>query len=196
MKRLPSKEEHVSDPVVQRIWEEIVCSMDQYTHDSTFSKFYLPENILIHCRSSATIFTQLLYRPIPSSEIAQGTRLYSLFYLSMTYGVQIFLKERNINKGHVPFEITTNPHDIRAARNMVGKSLSEGIKVKSPVSQVMDIFLIQLNAHQYMRKFIIRGREFNSEKFDNLLPASIMWGYLTAQELIREKNTELRIEGS
>lgn len=186
MKRLPT-DEQISNPAVQRIWEEIVYSMDEYTNDSYLSKFYLPEDILIHCRSSASVFTQLLYSPIPSAEIAKKTRLYSLFYLSMTYGVQVYLKERSISKGYTPYEITKNPELIRLARNKIGRALSEGIKVKSPISQVMDIFLTHLNAHQYIRKFSIKGREFNAEKLDNLLPASVMWGYLTASELITDK---------
>lgn len=166
--------------------------MDQYTNDSQVSKFYLPENLLIHCRSAAAIFTQLLYFPIPSTREAEKTRLYSLLYLTMAYGVQVYLKERIITRGYLPYNIISNPDAIRSARSKIGRMLSEGIKVKSPVSQVMDIFLIELNAHQYMRRFNLKNRELNTEKFDNLLPASIMWGYLTASELIREKNNVVK----
>lgn len=187
MKSLPSNEEQIENPEVQRIWEEIICSMDQYTNDSLLSKFYLPEDLLTHCRGAATVFSQLLYTPIPSSTDTSKTRLYSLFYLTMTYGVQVFLKERSITTGYLPYEITNDPGLIRSARCKVGRVLSEGIKIKPPVSQVMDIFLTELNAHQYIRRFSLKGREFNSEKFDNLLPAAVMWGYLTAGELIIDK---------
>lgn len=187
MKRLPDNEEQIDDPMVQRIWEEIVFSMDQYTNDSQFSKFYLPENLLIHCRSAATIFTQLLYFPIPSTHEAEKTRLYSLLYLAMAYGVQVYLKERIATKGYLPYYIMSSPDAIRSARSKIGRMLSEGIKVKSPVSQVMDIFLTELNAHQYIRRFSLKGRELNTKKFDNLLPAAVMWGYLTADELITDK---------
>ena len=105
----------------------------------------------------------------------------------MAYGVQVYLKERIITKGYLPYNTISNPDAVRSARNKIGRMLSEGIKVKSPVSQVMDIFLIELNAHQYMRRFNLKDRELNTEKFDNLLPAAVMWGYLTANELIVDK---------
>lgn len=188
MKRLPSKEEQEIDPTVNRIWEEIVYSMDEYTHDSNLSKFYLPEGILIHCRTAAQIFTQLLYTPIPSKEEVKRTRLYGLLYLSMTCGVQIFLKERSLSKPYTPYHIITDPSYIRQVRNSVGKLLSEGIKVQPPVSQVMEIFITNLNSEQYIKRLTLRGKEFNAEKFDNLLPAAIMWGYLFAKELVAEEN--------
>lgn len=184
MKRLPSNEQEEIDPVVNRIWEEIVYSMDEYTDDSNLSKFYLPEEILIHCRTAAQVFTQLLYTPIPSQEEVKRTRLYGLIYLSMSCGVQIFLKERALTKPYSPYSINTQSNHIRHVRNKVGKLLSEGIKVQHPVSQVMELFITNLNSEQYVKRLTLRGKEFNAEKFENLLPAAIMWGYLFAKELV------------
>lgn len=188
MKRLPDKEEQVIDPAVQRIWEDIVYSMDQYTHDSALSKFYLPEDILIHCRTAANIFTQLLYSPIPNPDEVKRTRLYGMLHLSMTCGVQIYLKERALTKGYLPYRIIKDVQSVRHARNKIGRLLSEGIKVQPPVSQVMELFITQLNTDHYIRRFSLKGREFNTEKFENLLPAAIMWGYLLAQELVVNEN--------
>lgn len=184
MKRLPDQEEQVINSTVQRIWEDIVYSMDQYTNDSTLSKFYLPEEIIKHCHNAANIFTQLLYSPIPTPEEAKKTRLYAMIHLAMTCGVQIYLKERSLKKGYSPYKISKDEEVIREARNRIGKILSEGIKVKPPVSQVMELFITQLNTPHYLRRFPLKGYEFNSEKFDNLLPAAIMWGYLLTQELV------------
>ncbi|MEK7605145.1 MAG: hypothetical protein AAB478_01335 [Patescibacteria group bacterium] len=188
MKRLPSKQEQQLDPSVQRIWEDIVYSMDQYTHDSALSKFYLPEDLLVHCRKASNIFSQLLYNPIPSPEEVSRTRLYGMLYLSMTGGVQIYLKERSLTKGYLPYRIRKEDEDIRLARQKIGRTLSEGIKVQPPVSQVMELFITHLNTQQYIRRFSLRGREFNVDKFENLLPAAIMWGYLFAKELVVDEN--------
>lgn len=188
MKRLPSSEHEEIDPIVNRIWEEIVYSMDEYTNDSTLSKFYLPEDILIHCRKAAQVFAQLLYTPIPSQDEVKRTRLYGLLNLSMTCGVQIFLKERSYSKPYAPYKINVESNHIRNVRNKVGKLLSEGIKVQPPVSQVMEIVITNLNTDQYIKRLSLRGKEFNAEKFENLLPAAIMWGYLFAKELIIEEN--------
>jgi hypothetical protein len=184
MKRLPDQEEQIIDSTVQRIWEDIVYSMDQYTNDSTLSKFYLPEDVMKHCHMTANIFTQLLYSPIPTPQEAKKTRLYAMIHLAMTCGVQIYLKERSLTKGYSPYHISKDEITIRDARIKIGKALSEGIKVKPPVSQVMELFITQLNTSHYLRRFSLKGYEFNSEKFDNLLPAAIMWGYLLTQELV------------
>ncbi|MBI5044956.1 MAG: hypothetical protein HZC02_03450 [Candidatus Levybacteria bacterium] len=183
MKSLPS-DEGQSVGTVLRIWEEIIGSMDQYTHDSLLSKFYLPEEILTQCKKSAEIFAQLLYSPIPSSKEIEKTKLYGLMYLSMACGVQIFLKERSIEKGYTPYKIANDPAHIRNTRLKIGNMLSEGVRVKSPVSQVIDLFIFHLDTNSYIKKFSIKKKEFNAEKFEDLLPAAIMWGYLTAKELV------------
>lgn len=188
MKRLPSNEESQLDATVQRIWEAIVYSMDEYTHDSVLSKFYLPEDILIHCRNAANIFAQLLYTPIPSPDEVKRTRVFGILYLSMACGVQIYLKERALTKGYLPYHVNKDEAAIRLARNKVGKMLSEGIKVQPPVSQVMELFITQLTIQRDIRRFSLHGREFNAEKFENLLPAAIMWGYLLSQELIIDEH--------
>lgn len=184
MKRLPDNKKQMIDPAVQRIWEDIIYSMDQYTNDSVLSKFYLPEELLTHCRITANIFTQILYTPIPTSDEASKTRLYGMFHLAMSCGVQIYLKERSLIKGYLPYKIISDPNLIRSVRNKVGKQLSEGIKVHPPVSQVMELFINQLNTKRFMKRFTLANREFNTEKFENLLPVAIMWGYLLAQELV------------
>jgi len=183
MKRLPSSEKSEFDPIGEQLWEEIVYSMDQYTHDSSISKFYSPESILKYCKTDAVIFTQLLYTPIPSKASAQKTNLYRIMYLSMSCGVQIYFKERAL-LSHVPYGILDTNLHLRETRNKIGKMLSEGIKVKPPVSQVMELFLLNLNSQKYIQELTLKGREFNTEKFDNLLPAAVMWGYLFAKELV------------
>ncbi len=185
MKRLPNTEEQELDPTVLRIWEELVYSMDQYTNDSVLSKFYLPELILEHCRKAAFIFAQLLYTPIPSIDEVKRTRLSGLLYLAM---VQVYLKERAIFKQHAPYRFATDEQTIRLARNKVSRVLTEGIKVQPPTSQVLDLIITNLHSEQYIKRFTLKGKEFNLEKFESLLPAAIMWGYLFTKELIIDEN--------
>ncbi len=184
MKRLPSKENIMMDMVAQRLFEEIVYSMDQYTNDSSISKFYCPEIILFHCQKTAKIFSQLIYSPIPPVKKIAKSHASGIFYLAMACGVQIFLKERILNKGYLSYKIKTDISYLREVRNNIGVILSEGIKVKPPVSQVMDFFIEELTHEQYLKRISLQNHEFNKDKFDNLLPAAIMWGYLFTKELI------------
>src|SRR5687768_9618680 len=103
MKKLPKKEEVIIDSLAHKVWADVVYSMDQYTHDSVTSKFFMPEQIINHCRAVAAAFAQLHYSPIPSTKEIYKTRLFSLFYLSMTCGVQVFLKERAIFTNYNPY---------------------------------------------------------------------------------------------
>jgi len=185
MKSLPDKEEVGSmHPHSLRIWEEIVSSMDQYTNDSPKSKFYLPEELLAPVSLAAITFTQILYTPIPSRKSAKGSRLFDLFYLAMTCGVHIYLKEQRITHGYYPYVVQTDPNILREVRNSVGKTLTNGVTVVAPASEIMQIVVEELKSDVYMKHFLVKNREFNVEKFHNLLPAAVMWGYHTAKELV------------
>ncbi len=183
MKRLPKKVEYI-DPIAQNIWHTVVESMDQYTHDSILSKFYLPEEIIIHCRSVASIFAQIHYAPLLEPEEAYKTRLYTLFLFSMMCGVQIYLKERVMLKNYPYYRILTDKKAVREAKHKVTKSLFDGAVILETIDQVMNMFLTQLMVIKQKRRFTLRDKMFDDEKFDRFLPASILWGYLFAKEMI------------
>lgn len=183
MKRLPKKVEYI-DPIAQSIWHTVVESMDQYTHDSVLSKFYLPEEIIIHCRSVASIFAQIHYAPLLEPEEAYKTRLYALFLFSMMCGVQIYLKERVMLKNYPYYRILTDKKAVREAKHKVTKSLFDGAVILETIDQVMNMFLTQLMVIKQKRRFTLKDKMFDDEKFDRFLPASILWGYLFAKEMI------------
>lgn len=183
--KLPKKNEELQiNSTANSIWEHIVYSMDQYTHDSQFSKFYLPEEIIPHCREAAAIFTQVHYAPIISTEESYKSRLYSFFLLSMVCGVQIYLKERSVLNKLKTYAITTDMKEISEAKRKVSRQLFDGAVILDTIDQVMNLFLTQLMMLKQKRRFNIRNHEFDEEKFDRFLPASILWGYLFAKEVV------------
>lgn len=183
MKRLPKKVEYI-DPVAQNIWYTVVDSMDKYTHDSVLSKFYLPEEIIIHCRSVASIFAQIHYAPLLEPEEAYRSRLYTLFLFSMMCGVQIYMKERTVLKDSHYYNILSDKEAVKEAKQKVTKLLFDGAVILETIDQVMNMFLTQLMVIRQKRRFTIKDRLFDEEKFDRFLPASILWGYLFAKEMI------------
>lgn len=184
IKRLPKKESYTVDPLALQVWEDVIYSMDQYTHDSTVSKFFLPEEITTHCKSTAAIFAQLHFSPIPTSKEVCKTRLFGLFYLSMTCGVQIYLKERAIFTNYSPYVIQSEPSQIREAKRKTLKQLQEGVELFQPITDVLDLFMNQLTPTKEKMKRYNKNREFNEELFDKLLPITLIWGYLFAREMI------------
>lgn len=168
------------------IWEHIVHSMDQYTHDSHLSKFYLPEEIVPHCREAASIFTQVHYAPIISTEDAYKSRLYSFFLLATLCGVQIYLKERSVLNKMPDYSVNINQDAIHDAKRKVSRQLFDGAVILETIDQVMSLFLTQLMMLRQKRRFNIKDHDFDEEKFDRFLPASILWGYLFAKEVVTD----------
>jgi hypothetical protein len=80
---------------------------------------------------------------------------------------------------------------IKLAKNKVTRSLFDGAVILETVDQVMNLFLAQLMMIRQRRRFAIRNREFDEEKFDRFLPASILWGYLFAKEMVLEQPESL-----
>lgn len=191
MKSLPADpNEQLLDPMASQIWEEVVISMTQFTHDSVTSKFLPPEDLLVYIRPIAASFALLHYTPLPTMKEIYKSHLYGLFYLSIVCGIQMFLKERAIRKQYAPYAIQTDQNLVRDAKNNVMKQLAEGIKVFPPINQTMDIFLTHMLTPRRLERLPIQDREFDSAKFDKFMPVTLLWGYLFAREVIVDKEPE------
>ncbi|MBI4080782.1 MAG: hypothetical protein HY430_03365 [Candidatus Levybacteria bacterium] len=184
MKSLPDEKLQELDPMVQRIWEDIVYSMDQYTHDSVTPKFYLPEQLITHARSTAAIFASYHYMPLLTEKEAYKSRLFSLFLLSINCGIQIFLKERSIMTDYSPYSIETNMDTIKQAKQKVTRLIFEGVEILVTTDQVMNLVLEHINSPKIIRRLTLNNKELNTEKFEMFLPGSMLWGYLFADEII------------
>ena len=190
MRRLPKEEktekQQVFDPLAHRIYEEVVLSMEQYTHDSHLPKFYLPENFLRHCRMLASIFTQIHYAPLMEPEIAKRSRLFGIFFLSISCGAQIFLKERSIFTNFAPYKMQTDEKKVKDIKQRVTKMLFDGATILETTDQTMQMFLEQIANSRQIKKLVVSNHEFDEEKFDRFMPASILWGYLFAKEMLTD----------
>lgn len=174
-------EEKQLHPLASRIFEEMVLSLEQRTHDSLQSKFFLPEELTHECRIMAFSFAMIHYNPLPSVESISKSRLYSQFFLTTVSGVQIFLKERSLKKGYGPYSIQI---PTRMIKNAIWKSLMAGIIVPEPVNQVVEIITESLLTERYLKKLNLKNTTFNHDKLFVFMPLSILWGYLLAKETV------------
>jgi hypothetical protein len=182
-KRLP-KEQISIDPLSLQIWEEVVYSMDSYTHDSAISKFYLPEELTTHSKLVAAAFAQIHYAPIPTTEQVMKTRLFGLFYLTIMCGIQSYIKERAIFTSYAPYTIQNDPKVIRDLKSKIMHDLEEGVPVEAPLAEVMDLFLNQLTPMKHRITKQTKNRIFHEDLFDKFLPMILVWGYLFAKEMV------------
>ncbi len=188
MKSLPDPNEQLIDPVASRIWEDVVHSMTQFTDDCTTSKFLPSEEVLVHIRPIAAAFALLHFTPLPPLKDIYKSHLYALFYLSIVCGMQMFIKERSIQKGYTPYAIQIDTGIVRIAKHAVMKQLSDGIKVFPPINQTMDIFLTHMLTQRRVERLPMRNFAFDSAKFDKFMPVTLLWGYLFAREIIIDKD--------
>lgn len=188
MKTLPEPAEQQQQTILAtRIWEDVVHSMHEYTHDSFSSKFLPPEEMLTYVRPIAAAFAQLQYTPLPTKREIYKSHLYALFYFLIICGIQMYLKERSITKNHAPYAIETNEAHVRRVKTNVMQELTEGIKVFPPLNHVMDIMLTHLVTPRRLERLPLKNFEFDSAKFDKFLPVTLLWGYLFARGIIIDK---------
>ncbi len=166
------------------ITQEVIMSMSQFTNDSYFSKFIPPEELLIHIRPIAAAFAQIHFTPLPPMNKIYKSQLYALFYFSIMYGIQIYIKYRSITHDHKPFIITTDQSKLRTARIKAAKELIDGVRVYPPINQVIDHFIKYIITKKMTNKLTIQGLEFDSSKFQSFVPITLLWGYIFVKEII------------
>lgn len=182
------KDEFLKHPQALRIWEEIITSYNTYTNDSSVVRFFLPEQLILHCRPVAAAFTSLPYSPTLDPQKVYETSLYYVFLLSTVCGVQIYLKEQAIERGYGPYKIYADETIVKNAKEQALLGLSMGAKLPEPADQVMKKFIAQFANSTQKSNFRLKGKSFDRKRYEYLLPASVFWGYLFAKDMIYYKD--------
>ncbi len=180
-----SSDDYLKDPVAKRIWEEIIHSYNTYTHDSSIVRFFLPEQLVLHCRPTAAAFTSLPYSPTLEPKSVYETNLYYIFLLSTVCGVQIYLKEHAIKNNFASYDLHSENKQVQFAKDNAMYLLTQGISLPDAPSQVMKKFTAYLLTVKKPKHYAIKGKTFTEKRFEPLLPASILWGYFFTQQMIK-----------
>lgn len=187
MKTIPEPKEQSIEPLALQIWENVVLAMNQYTHDSTTSKFLPPEEMLVHIRPIAGAFAMLHFTPFPTMKEIYKSHLYALFYFSIVCGVQMYMKERSLRTNFSHYTIRSDNASVRDAKNSVMKQLADGVKIFPPINQTMDLFLSHMLTPRRLERLPLKNAEFDNTKFDKFMPVTLLWGYLFAREIIIDR---------
>ena len=84
---------------------EIFHLINQYTHDSNISKFFLTDYIASSCYGLAGGFASVIYTPALKPKEVKNTTILSFVYALMTYGFNIYLKERSLATNAAPYKL-------------------------------------------------------------------------------------------
>lgn len=166
---------------------EIAGMMNQFTDDSADAKFYLPQEIGETVMPIAASFTSNIYEPDVPSALVYDLPVFGMFYLAITYGFQVFLKEHSILTNSAPFKYETSKKKLKAERDKIFE-LAEVHEMKSTdlSDKIFELFLLNMHDNYIREEFEVDGAMFDEEKFFKYMATSLFWGYNYAREVIKE----------
>lgn len=187
MNFLNSQDDLLKDPKAVGIYEEILKSLSEYTNDSNYAKFFLPETIIVNCRSVAGALSSSVYNPPVNPKKIYTSKIYSYFLLAVICGVQIFLKQHSKEKNGAPYRVKENKKDIEKAQDNALYFLT--VKPSNPnfVDEIIIKFLTRLSIVLDREDLVIRGKKIMNNMLNVNLSSAIFFGYYFAKEMISEK---------
>lgn len=166
---------------------EIFALINQYTHDSNISKFFLTDEIALACYGMAGGFASVIYTPPLKPKEIKNTTILSFIYALMTYGFNIYLKERSLATNAAPYKLPTQPDAIKKIKARTLADTSKGKLVSTPLADnIIKILIKNIKNQINIEDMNFKGRKFNQKKFLDYSKLSMYWGYNFARELVNE----------
>jgi len=170
------------------IANEIFNLINEYTNDSHVSKFFLTDEIATACYSLTAGFTSVVYTPVLTPEETVDSTLLSFFYALMTYGFNIYLKERSLKTNSKPYRLPYEKSVVKKAQNMTLKRTAKGNLISTPLADNIIALIVENIQNQMdLSEFAIPGCKMNKRKFWDYVKLSLYWGYNFAGELLDKK---------
>lgn len=186
----PSKQVQLEDQALI-IANEIFNLINEYTNDSHVSKFFLTDEIANACYSLTAGFTSVVYSPILNPEETVDSTLLSFFYALMTYGFNIYLKERSLKTNSMPYRLPYEKSIVKKAQSVTLKRTAKGDLISTPLADNIIALIVENIQNQMdLSEFAIPGFKMNKRKFWDYVKLSLYWGYNFANELLDKKEQQ------
>lgn len=167
------------------ITSEIFNSLNQYTHDSSISKFFLTDYIAQMCYTVAGGFASSLYTPPLEPEEVKDTTIISFIYALMTYGFNIYLKERSLTTNAAPYTLPQDPRIIKKIQRRTLLHISRGKLLSTPLAdKIIKILTNNIKNQTKIEELSLSGHRLNKRKFFDYCKLSMCWGYNFARGLL------------
>jgi hypothetical protein len=167
------------------IANEIFNLINEYTNDSSVSKFFLTDEIATACYGLTAGFTAVIYTPNLTPKQTVDATMLSFLYALMTYGFNIYLKERSLRTNSAPYNL---PYDKKIIRKTQKKALARTAKgdlISTPLADnIIAIILENIETQIDISEFMLKGHRLNKRKFWDYVKLSLYWGYNFAEELL------------
>lgn len=164
---------------------EIFNLINQYTHDSNISKFFLTDEVAHACYGLAGGFASVIYTPPLDPNEIKNTTILSFVYALMTYGFNIYLKERSLSTNAAPYKMPSDPVVIKKIQKKTLTYTSKGKLVSTPLAdKIIKILITNIKNQIKLSELTLKGHRLNKKKFFDYSKLSMYWGYNFARELL------------
>jgi hypothetical protein len=186
-KQLQEDKTHLEDQALI-IANEIFNLINEFTNDSHISKFFLTDDIATACYSLTAGFTSVVYTPLLDPEKTIDATMLSFLYALMTYGFNIYLKERSLKTNSEPYRLPSEKSIVKRAQKVTLKRTAKGELDSTPLADnIIALIIENIYAQIHMTEFAIPGHKLNKRKFRDYIKLSLYWGYNFASELLEKK---------
>lgn len=189
MKKQDAQENSGLEEQAMLIASEIFSLINQYTHDSNISKFFLTDAVAKACYGLAGGFASVIYTPPLEPDEIKNTTILSFIYALMTYGFNIYLKERSLATNAAPYKM---PSDIGLIKKIQKKTLdytSKGQLVSTPLAdKIIKILITNIKNQVNIKDMKITNHRLDRKKFIDYSKLSLYWGYNFAREILTKEN--------
>ncbi|HVA96637.1 MAG TPA: hypothetical protein VND99_03200 [Candidatus Acidoferrales bacterium] len=173
------------------IANEIFNLINEYTNDSSVSKFFLTDEIATACYGLTAGFTSVIYTPNLTPKQTVDTTMLSFLYALMTYGFNIYLKERSLRTNSAPYSLPYDKTVVRKAQKKALSRTAKGDLISTPLADnIIAIILENITTQMDISEFTIKGHRLNKRKFWDYVKLSLYWGYNFAEEILDEKEAQ------
>ncbi len=164
---------------------EISNLITQYTHDSATSKFFLTDEISAHFYIAAGGFASVIYDPQLEADTVRNTHALSFFLILITYGFQIYLRERSLETNSAPYTLPSDSEKIERVSTLILERAENAELVSSPLAdEIIEITLAQVQKTIHTDDFMIAEHKLDEKKLYVYMTISLYYGYNIASELL------------
>ncbi len=175
------------------IASEIFALMNQYTHDSATAKFFLTDEISKSLYVTAGSFASVVYSPQLEIEEITTANILPLFLILITYGFQIYIKERSLKTNAAPYRLPTDEDFIREASTAVLLEATNGNIIATPLAEaIIEIMLDQLKTTINLEEYMLEEYEMDEQKVYDYITIALYFGYNLASVLLNRPKEKHR----
>lgn len=176
---------NLADPNARQLWNEIVCSLEEYTDDGVVAKFFTPEELILQARTMAVALSSSLYTPELSLKEVLESDIYHTVFITAVWGIQAYIKEGLVLKNHTTYTVKTiDTKDLEEIRNESFQKLTKEIQVPAVIQALFEAYKETFSNKTAEIHFTLPDKTFHREKLFHILQVAFYWGYLFGQETI------------